>query len=110
MGRRKLDDGEVLTMSCGHEKCLNEKHMKAITKAVHLKRNAQASEAIRKMKVTAHLRSTRAKLTMDMARYVRASDKTLIELAGELGVSFQRLSMVRRGEAWAESALGVGRV
>lgn len=104
IGQKKQAKGTVVVMTCGNTLCLNPAHMKQITRAEHLRRNNQsvAAKARKSANVTKAIRAQRAKLTMDQARYVRASDKTLSALAGELGVSFQLLSKVRRGEAWPE--------
>jgi hypothetical protein len=103
-GKRPLRENERLTMTCGHKDCLEPSHMKAITQAEVLRHTCgSASVKLRKYAaVTESVRKRKAKITLEDARYVRASDKTLTELSGELGISIQRLSKIRRGEAWPD--------
>jgi len=104
-GKRELKPGEVLTMGvCKNPACLNAAHMHPTTRAEVLRRVSQApsTKRTRYAAVTKANRAKLAKLTIEDARYVRASDKTLAELAQELGVSIQLLSMVRRGERWPD--------
>jgi hypothetical protein len=104
-GKRQLAPDEVVTMIC-HPSCLNPAHMRAITRAELLARTNKdrAVKAKKTAAVAETIRTRQAKITMDDARYIRSSDKTLIALAEELGVSFQLVSKIRRGEAWPEVA------
>jgi transcriptional regulator with XRE-family HTH domain len=103
-GKRELRENERVTMKCERKDCLEPSHMKAITRAEILKRTCAAvSVKLRKYAaVTESIRKTRAKITLEDARYARGSDKTLAELSDELGISIQRLSKIRRGEAWPD--------
>lgn len=103
-GGRELRKIECLTMACQNPRCLNKGHMRVTTKRQVLQRNSQIPTAnlVRHAAITRTIRAQRAKLTMEQARMVRESDRTLTDLAQELGVSFQLLSKVRRGEAWPE--------
>lgn len=102
--KRALNARECLTMACGNSRCLNPSHMRVTTKQKVLERTNQRpiTVRIRHAAITRTIRAQRAKLTMEQARMVRESDRTLTDLAQELGVSFQLLSKVRRGEAWPE--------
>lgn len=103
-GKRKLKPGEVLTMDCDNPACLNPGHMVVVTRADILRRvsNEAATKKLRYATITRVIRAKQGKLTMEDARYVRASDKTLAALAQELGVSAQLLSLIRRGVRWPE--------
>jgi transcriptional regulator with XRE-family HTH domain len=103
-GKRELRENERVTMMCGHKDCLEPSHMRAISQAEVLKRNCDSrSVKLRKYAaVTESIRKARAKITLEDARYARKSDKTLAELSDELGISIQRLSKIRRGEAWPD--------
>jgi hypothetical protein len=108
IGKRRLRKGEVVAMDvCNNQQCLNLAHMRKVTRTEILRRNnSDAGVRARKLAaITNRIRAQRAKLTIEQIRYIRASDRTLTDLSQELGVSFQWLSRIRRGEAWPD--LGV---
>lgn len=97
-----IPPGMLITVSCGNPRCLE--HLEMITTAERNSRQwrAQDNRARKTRAVTATGRK-RAKLDMEKARYIRASDATIKEVAQELGVSFQLVSRVRRGVAWKDA-------
>lgn len=97
-----IPDGLMVTVSCGNPRCV--KCLELVTFSEVNRRTWQRPD-IRARRVEAFTRSSRAlraKLDMEKARYIRATDKTLVEVAAELGISVNLASNVRRGVAWRE--------
>jgi hypothetical protein len=95
---KRLRKSDLLTMKCGCQRCLNVEHMTLTTKREVISKMSRdpAVRAKKSRELTIRKRAT-AKLDMEKARYIRASDKTLMVLAAELGVSAEAVSNVRRG-------------
>jgi hypothetical protein len=98
---------ERLLMTCGNSRCLVAWHMKRVSMADVLALNICRPDAKARKDIGMRKKLREApnvKLTMEKARYIRASEgKTLQVLADELGCSAQLVSRVRRGDAWKES-------
>lgn len=95
----------MVSPSCGNPTCLNPDHLVLRTKGQVL-REMMARPDVRARRSVASMRhrNRNAKLDMEKARYIRSSDKTLVQLGAELGVSLETVSRVRRGVAWQEGA------
>lgn len=102
-GKPPLTGNQVMTVTCGNRDCLNHEHMKVTTRAAVIAKTARRPDVRRRVMVaaTTYRRKT-AKITIDQARYIRDSDRTLSTVAQELGISIAWASKVRRGEAWRE--------
>lgn len=102
---KPIPKGKVVTVNCGCSLCLNFDHMELITKAevIRLVWQRPDSKARKSLAATKSMRC-RGKLDMEKARYIRSSDKTLRELADELGVSTSLVGAVRQGLRWRETA------
>jgi hypothetical protein len=101
--RGPIPAGKVVTVTCGCDRCLNQKHMTLTTKSDVLRATMKRPDvAIRKALAVTKKRRSLGKLDMDKARYIRASDKTLQVVADELGISATMACRVRRNESWRE--------
>lgn len=104
VGKSRPGKGRVLIMTCGNSRCLNCEHMACVHRSEVLKQTVSRPDvaARKNLRVQAASRA-RGVLDAEKVRYIRASTgKTLTKLAQELGVSFQLVSRVRRGERWRE--------
>ena len=101
-----LTQGQIVKTSCGDKLCMNPAHFVVMTT-----QEARAVDAAKgsfntlKMQVT-RLRTTRAraKLTMDIAREIRASEDDAGTLAKKYGVHRKQINLIRQGKAWQEVA------
>lgn len=104
----RLAPGSLIRMRCRNDKCVHEAHFYVIQRSHHPKEQSKRGELSTPRKtaaVTAQQRKT-AKLTIDQARAIRASDAPAREEAKKYGVSSQTISAIRRGVLWAESVVG----
>lgn len=102
-GNPPLTGNQVMTVTCGNKDCLNHEHLKVTTRAAVIAKTARTPDVRRRVMVAASTyRRKTAKITMEQARYIRGSDKTLTQVASELGISVAWASKVRRGEVWRE--------
>lgn len=100
----EIPAGHVITVTCGCSLCLNQDHLAATTRGEVARKVAQSRDFILR-KSAANARSARArlgKITMDIAREIRSTDKTGRDWARELGVSTSLVSLVRRNKSWKE--------
>lgn len=102
-GGRELRPKEVVTPSCGNSKCLNPEHLGVSTKAKILRKSMDRPDVRAAYSATGAKRMRpEAKLTMEKAAQIRASDKKPKELAEEFGVCTAMVSKIRRGVAWRD--------
>ena len=100
----KISKGRLVTVTCGHSMCLNPEHLALTTKSAVIRKNL-SRPAVRLRVIVSSRRAVRAavgKITMDIARAIRASDRLGRDWARELGVSESLVSLVRRGKTWKE--------
>lgn len=94
---------KMVTPSCKDRACLNPDHLVLTDKSkVSL---AAVCPTMTLKKSAASARTNRAKfgkITMDIARQIRTSDKTGRDWAKELGVSVSLVSLVRQNKSWVE--------
>jgi hypothetical protein len=104
LAKGSIPEGLLVTVTCGNKLCLNCEHMELITKGEVIRRTAKnpATKARRRLAGLA-TRDFHSKLDMDKARYIRHTDKTLAEVASELGIGESTASAIRRGKRWKES-------
>ena len=109
-----IDKKSLVTVTCEKSGCLNPDHLKLTTKSEVTRKVCQRLDV--KLRKTASSRRTArarmSKITMEIARAIRSSDRTAVNLASELQVSASLISKVRRNKSWVESASfwqGLGR-
>ena len=107
----KLANGEipkkrVVTVTCQNSMCLNPAHLALTTKAAVIRKTSSRLDVNLRKKASGRrfARAQLSKITMDIARSIRASDRTAAELAQELGVSPSLIYKVRSNRSWVESA------
>lgn len=99
--------GPVLySTHCGEPMCVNPDHVRVTTRQQALARTRRTG-AINNTKrrqsiAAAWRRRPDIKLTPELARAIRSSDKSALQLSRELGLNHETVSKVRRGELWAE--------
>jgi hypothetical protein len=96
-----LKPGQLVTVTCGNPKCLE--HL-AITNKSEIAKKTNADprvKAIKRIKSVA-LSRAKAKLDMQKAREIRASDLNNHEQAAIYGITHSMVSKIRTGKAWVE--------
>lgn len=91
--------------TCGNAACVCPDHIAQRHPAehmAHMGRNVDSRGPARRIKLTAHARATKAKLTIEQAREIRMSTESGPVLAERYGVSRSIVNRIRRGEAWAD--------
>lgn len=97
-----IPDGMLVSTRCNNPKCVS--CLKLTTKAA-ITRKAMANPATKLKRRASGARFARpvlGKITMEIAREIRLSEKTGKEWAKELGVSKALVSHVRCGRSWVE--------
>ena len=97
----------LMRMRCGNRRCVSLEHMRAMTHA----QVGQAAAAMgnfstpqRIAAVTSGIRKVRkTKITMEIAREIRASEGTCRDQAARYGVSASFVAKVKRGDLWRET-------
>ena len=107
----KLANGEipkkrVVTVTCQNSMCLNPDHLALTTRGDVVRKTSGRLDVNVRKKASGRrfAREKLSKITMDIARSIRASDKTAADLAQELGVSPSLIYKVRSNRSWVESA------
>lgn len=99
---------QPVVCSCDEKKCVKLEHLKRSTiKKVSRKavKTGYLSSLARRANVSATKRkSEKARLTIEKAREIRASDETGVALAKRYGVDETIIGRVRRGKLWIEYA------
>lgn len=110
---RALPARGIVWRTCGCDDCLRPQHLAAGSRRDWGRWRMQMGQTRPTADwLAANLRSKRARategggLSLEAAAYIRASDKTGVALAHELGVSKTAVSRARRGDTWAEVAQG----
>ena len=100
----KIPKGRLVTVTCGHSMCLNPEHLALTTKSAVIRKNLSRPAVRLRVIVSSRLavRAALGKITMEIARAIRASDRLGRDWARELGVSESLVSLVRRGKTWKE--------
>lgn len=98
-----IPPGKLVSVDCGRASCLS--HLVLTTKAdAARKANARADVKIKKTLGNARIaREKFGRITMDIAREIRASAETGKSIAERLAVSPSLVSLVRRGKSWREA-------
>lgn len=112
-GRRKvweaahgpIPKGKLVTVDCGQLLCLNPEHLKLTTRS-EVSTLSNARPDVRAKRIASNARTNQArlgKITMAIARQIRADERPGIEWAAEIGCSPALVSHVRCGRAWKEA-------
>lgn len=99
---KELRPDQLVTVTCRQSRCLE--HLALTTKG-EVARIVNARPDVKAKRSASSARTNRpkyGKLSMEQARYIRASEKLGKELAQELGVSTGLISHVRTGRSWKE--------
>lgn len=100
---RPLAPGMLATVTCGNQRCLCGKHLQESSKSEVVAKAWARPDVRAKKRLSATKTSRqRGKLDMEAVQMIRNSDKTLMALSAELGVSISAISKVRRREAWVD--------
>ena len=101
---KNVPAGRLVTVSCGQVACVNPDHLALTSKAeVSRKTNARWDVKLRRSASSARAnREKLGKITMVIARQIRASEVTGKQLAIDLNVSESLVSLVRRNKSWIE--------
>jgi len=103
--KRVLDFNETIKPSCGNWACVAFAHMELANRADPL--TGRKKTPVHAMHIAQGLRASIGKLSMEIAREVRASPESSPKLAIKYGVSKQAIDQIRRGETWKEYQQGL---
>ncbi len=101
---RPLDKSQLVTSDCPNKSCLNPALL-VLTSKAEVSRKTLARPDIRlkrRMRMASIQRQAVGKITMEIARQMRAGDKPGTQWARELGVSASLVSHVRVHKSWVE--------
>lgn len=94
-------NAEVVS-TCGTARCVAAEHLKQINKTQRRRESAAKRSAGASVRLLSANRVRQGKLDMEKARAIRASEESGPVLADRYGVSTALISLVRRGQSWAE--------
>lgn len=99
-----IPEGKLMAVDCGQILCLNPDHLTLTTQsAVAVISNARPDRKAKRSASTARTQQARiGKITMDIARQMRADTRTAIVWAAELNCSTGLVSHVRCQRSWVE--------
>ena len=107
--RRKLlgaiPQGKIARATCGNLLCVNKGHIGLSTYkkvALDCAQRGLMSDPMRSAKIAATKRAKCAKLTMEFAREVRASDESGAAISRRTGVPQAKISAIRLGKVWRD--------
>ena len=102
--RGSIKHGKVLRTSCGDIGCINPDHIKETSyKLLALSLGIEGmGGAVRGAKIAAIKRKTVGTLTEQTVAEIRSSDEKQVVIAKRLGVSQQKISLIRTGKAWKD--------
>jgi len=100
----ELKASQLVTVTCGRPECLNPAHLKVTSKSeVSRKSNARYTvKLLRSASSAATNRPKFGKITMDIAREIRDSEREGKQWAQDLGVSPSLISKVRQNKSWVD--------
>ncbi|WP_431509767.1 HNH endonuclease [Variovorax sp. DAIF25] len=95
-----VKNGFEVVRTCENPRCCNPEHLKQTP--ADLRRRELAADRPRPKVIRPGGLNGLAKLSLEKARYIRASDETPTQLAKRFDVSRAAISMVLRGQTWVE--------
>jgi predicted XRE-type DNA-binding protein len=102
---KKLSATRVATYMCGNPKCVKLEHLGEITRKTLQERNISLMDAgqrlIKAKRVSVKAR-TRAKLTVEIAREIVASNEPQRAIARKYGIGQSTVSQIKRGATWQD--------
>ena len=104
LARGPISAGMQVSFDCGCRRCINPGHLLLRTRS-EVSRASLSRPHVKARLVASSTRSAHAskgKITMAIAREIRASTKTGKQLAAELACSDSLISLVRRNKSWVE--------
>ena len=98
-----IPKGKIVVGTCGRPNCIE--HLKLSTKAENLLLSLERPDAAARKALASRNRgrATAKKMSMEKAREVRASSKTLKQLSAEYGIASSLISRIKNNRAWTES-------
>jgi len=104
LGGRPAQPRQPVACTCDEKRCCNPAHLKPSTPAAVAKAAAAKgafSSMARSAKIAQSKRAS-AKLTLEIAREIRASEDSGPALAERYGVTRSMIGIIRRGAAWRD--------
>lgn len=104
--REEMQEGSVLTTTCENEKCVNPELMAAVHRGDVIRKMMDDGKIHNAAHLAARTKARRArgtKLSLEIAREIRASDLSTSECAEKLGVSRQMISRIRSGLSYRDA-------
>lgn len=101
-----IPKGKLVTVSCQTPDCLNPEHLVLTTKKAAATQG-NANSVVRLKRQASSAATNRAKLgkiTIEIAREIRSSERSGVDWARELNCSPSLVSHVRRNLSWVEHA------
>lgn len=104
LARGPVPANRLVTVTCGQIACLNPAHLAlttrgAVTRIVHNRPDVRMRRSAACARTN---QATMGKINMAIARQIRASTQTGVDLARHYGVSTSLVSLVRQGKTWVE--------
>lgn len=99
-----VEADRVVRTTCGEKLCMNPDHLICMTrtKAKKLDGANGAYNTARMQAIRYRTTRERAKLTIEQAREIRASEESARALAKRYGVAHKQINLIRQGLAWQE--------
>lgn len=101
--------GSILRPRCLNDSCVDVEHMDIVPRtkqAVEQSKRGEFSTPKRHAAAISRARARETKLTIEIAREIRASSESARVIAPRYGVSAPTITAVRRGVLWPEAANG----
>jgi hypothetical protein len=98
----KIPARKYVTVTCGNPACLNPDHMELIAKGEVIRRTAQHEGVKHRRRLAGLASRERSPLSMEVARYIRASDKSGAQLSRELNIPATTISAIRLYKRWKD--------
>lgn len=103
MTKGAIPAGKLITPKCGNPRCLNPDHLSLTDHGkVAAKNGARIEVKMKRLAACGAIRSHNAKLDAAQVAEIRASDKSLKELAGIYGVGRSAIDRARNGQTYRD--------
>lgn len=99
----KLGHGEWVITTCGEKQCVNPDHAKPSTRKAAMQRSEKVKQvSSARRSILSQNARVKAKINMEIADQIRASDKKTLELANQYGIHASTVKRIRNGSAWKD--------